>query len=75
MVGDFIRIPIDKDIVEIEVLPSKRFDAGYGKGIAVKRVVKCGQFGIICDMRIRPLNPTHEKIMEWRTIISGDKNV
>ncbi|MCK4527678.1 glutamate mutase L [candidate division WOR-3 bacterium] len=73
-VGDFIRIPLDKDTVEVKVLPSKRFDAGKGKGIPVRKIVKCGQFGIICDMRIRPLNPTPERIMEWRTIISGENN-
>ena len=73
-VGDFIRIPPSNDTVEIKVLPSKRFDAGKGKGIPVRKIVKCGQFGIICDMRIRPLNPTPEGIMEWRKVITEDNN-
>ncbi len=73
-VGDFIRVPIVKDTVEIEVSPTKRFDAGNGRGVSIKRVVKPGQFGIICDMRIRPLSITPESIIEWRRIISGDNN-
>jgi len=73
-VGDFIRIPLSKDTVEIKVLPSKRFDAGKGKGIPVRKVIKCGQFGIICDMRSKPLNPTPEGIMEWRKVITEDNN-
>ncbi len=74
-VGDFIRIPVDTNTINIQVLPIKKFDAGFGKGIPVEKIVQAGQFGIICDMRIRPIEPTPENIKKWRDLISGANNV
>ncbi len=68
-IGDFIRIPVEQ--TEIEVRPTRRFDAGAGKGISVKRSVKPGLMGIVCDMRERPLHPDAELVAQWRKAMHG----
>ncbi|MCK4233735.1 hypothetical protein KAX75_04850, partial [candidate division WOR-3 bacterium] len=60
--------------IEIEVKPMRRFDAGAGRGIPVKKTVNPGILGIFCDMRERPISPDRELITEWRKIISRGKN-
>lgn len=70
-VGELVRVPAER--TEIEVRPMRRFDAGAGKGIPVKRMVDPGDAGILCDMRVRPLRPTRARVAEWRRIIGrGD---
>ena len=73
-VGEFIHIPVKKIEIEIEVKPMRRFDAGAGRGIPVKKTVNPGILGIFCDMRERPISPDRELITEWRKIISRGKN-
>jgi len=60
--------------VKIEVKPTKRFDAGAGRGIPIKKIVRPGHLGIICDMRERPLKPDRIAVEKWRKIISGRVN-
>ncbi len=71
-VGEFIRIPTKE--TEIEIRPMRRFDAGAGKGVTLKKRVNPGILGIFCDMRERPLHPDRERIVEWRKIISRGEN-
>lgn len=72
--GELVRIPMKGKEVEIEVKPTKRFDVGAGRGVPVKRVVRTGHLGIICDMRERPLQPNRIVVEKWREIITGRDN-
>jgi len=72
--GELIRIPVKEDEVKIEVKPTKRFDVGAGRGVPIKKVVRPGHLGIICDMRERPLKPDRKAVEKWREIISPGKN-
>jgi hypothetical protein len=71
-VGEFIRIPTKAS--EIEVSPTRRFDAGAGKGELLKKSVEPGILGIFCDMRERPLRPDGEHVAAWRKIICRGDN-
>jgi hypothetical protein len=68
-VGELIRIPEKQ--TEIEVRPTRRFDAGAGKGASVKYHVKPGLMGIVCDMRERPLHPEGKLVAQWRKAMHG----
>jgi uncharacterized protein (TIGR01319 family) len=68
-VGEFIRIPAGETVIEVN--PMRKFDAGAGRGVPLKKEVKPGILGILCDMRERPLLPTGEHIAAWRKTISG----
>jgi uncharacterized protein (TIGR01319 family) len=71
-VGEFVRLAAEE--VEIEIRPMRRFDAGAGKGEPVKMVVEPGLLGIFCDMRVRPLVPDADRIVQWRQTISRGNN-
>ncbi|MCD6400115.1 glutamate mutase L [candidate division WOR-3 bacterium] len=72
--GELVRVPVKEKEVKIEVKPTKRFDAGAGRGIPIKKIVRPGHLGIICDMRERPLKPDRIAVEKWRKIISGRVN-
>ena len=72
--GELVRVPVKEKEVEIEVKPTKRFDAGAGRGIPIKKIVRPGHLGIICDMRERPLRPDRIAVEKWRKIVSGRVN-
>jgi hypothetical protein len=44
-----------REEAEIEVLPSKEFDLGAGKGKKMKKEVQGGVVGLVVDARGRPL--------------------
>ena len=56
IVGELASIQTgEADEVTLEVVPSRGFDVGAGKGVAVTRSVRNGPVGVIIDARGRPL--------------------
>lgn len=54
--GDLCVLPLDVDqVAEIEVLPTKNFDIGEGKGKLLKKKVFGGIVGLVIDTRGRPI--------------------
>ena len=67
-VGDFLKIPDNSEKLLVEIKPTNKFDIGNGPGKPLIRNIKNGVFGIICDMREKPL--TSEDIFKkvWGNI-------
>jgi uncharacterized protein (TIGR01319 family) len=72
-VGDFLKIPNNSEELSVEVKPTKKFDVGNGPGKPIIRNIKNGVFGIICDMREKPM--TSEDILKkvWGNITQENR--
>jgi uncharacterized protein (TIGR01319 family) len=67
--GELRSIPLEGEEAEVEVLPSKRFDMGSGRGKSVTARVAGGVVGLFIDARGRPLDPA-----VWKGgLVAGDR--
>ncbi len=54
--GELKTLPLEvNEIAEVEILPTKRFDVGNGRGKSLKTSVTGGIMGLIIDARGRPM--------------------
>ena len=68
-VGDFTYIPTRVEHPTIEIIPTKHFDLGKGPGVPINsNIENDSMFGIICDMRVRPISYNEELHKRWREI-------
>ncbi|MCY3772140.1 MAG: glutamate mutase L [Gemmatimonadetes bacterium] len=61
----------EADEVTLEVVPSRGFDVGAGKGVAVTRSVRNGPVGVIIDTRRRPLQHPPDAAERAETLQRG----
>ena len=61
----------EADEVTLEVVPSRGFDVGAGKGVAVTRSVRNGPVGLIIDTRGRPLQHPPDAAERAETLQRG----
>ncbi len=76
--GGIQRIPLEPgEILETEIVPQKKFDAGAGPGVSVKARLRGGYCGIVLDGRGRPIrmpeNPEVRRraVREWMTAMDA----
>ena len=65
--GELKTLPLEQDThAEVEVLPTRRFDAGNGRGKRLEATVTGGAMGLIMDARGRPMAVSGRKELgEW----------
>lgn len=67
--GEIRLIPIDeREVVEVKISPSKKFDVGAGPGHARTAQIRGGVVGIIIDARGRPLALPHDNSERKKTL-------
>jgi uncharacterized protein (TIGR01319 family) len=64
--GELKTLPLGvREVAEVVVTPTRRFDVGRGKGRSIEAVVTGGEKGLIIDARGRPLKiPKNKEVLE-----------
>lgn len=76
--GDVAVIPLDsRDVVDVEIQPGRKVDAGLGPGVMVRAQCRGGEVGIVIDARGRPIqfpqDPDERRVVlkKWHDSFGG----
>jgi hypothetical protein len=75
-VGEMKLIPLGAEKVQAQIIPTKNFDTGAGKGKELDTTLEGGTVGVIIDGRGRPLLLPEDKklrvkkLVEWNQVLT-----